>query len=108
MVLEGNWRLVDAVCGADLNEASSSGSWHPELCDNFFLTDPEEFIYTHFPHNPSDPQYFRWQLLLPPLSLAQFISAPHLSSHFFHNGLELVTEVRAPWVVQDSATLRKG
>ena len=108
VVLEGNWRLVDPVCGAGLSDTQRSGSWHPELSDNFFLTDPEEFIYTHFPHDKSDPQYFRWQLLLPPLSQDQFVSAPHLSSHFFHNGLELETEVRAPWLVQDSALLRLG
>lgn len=108
VVLEGNWRLVDPVCGAGLSDTKRSGSWHPELSDNFFLTDPEEFIYTHFPHDKSDPQYFRWQLLLPPLSQDQFVSAPHLSSHFFHNGLELETEVRAPWLVQDSAVLRLG
>ena len=55
--LEGNWRLVDTVCAA---RAAA-------VAENFFLPDPEEFIYTHFPHNQAEAQYFRWQLLLPPL-----------------------------------------
>ena len=40
------------------------------------------------------------------LSLEQFVAAPHLSSQFFHHGLELETEVRSPWVVQDKALVR--
>ena len=105
MSLEGNWRIVDTLCGAGKYD-DLSVEWKPELCENFFLTDPEEFIYSHYPHHPSDPQYFQWQLLLPPLSLDQFLRAPHLSSQFFHNGLELETEMTTPTMVEDKISIR--
>ena len=48
--LAGSWRLVDATWG--------SGSYNPtthrferRLNEHFFLTDPEELIYTHFPYD---------------------------------------------------------
>ena len=103
--LEGNWRVVDTVCGAGKYDDKLQ-QWSPNICENFFLTDPEEFIYSHFPHQPSDPQYFQWQLLLPPITLDQFTQSPHLSSQFFHNGLELETDMSTPTIVEDKINIR--
>ena len=45
------------------------------------MTDPEEFIYEFFPHDPE------WQLLPRPITLKQFESLPFVRSIFFRYGL---------------------
>lgn len=52
--------------------------------DFYFLTDPEEFIYTHFPDED------RWQLLDAPISLEEFEKRVFKTSAFFTMGLRLI------------------
>lgn len=52
--------------------------------DFYFLTDPEEFIYTHFPDEE------RWQLLDAPVSLEEFEKRVFKTSAFFNMGLRLI------------------
>ena len=53
-------------------------------CDEFyFMTDPEEHIYQHYPDDP------HWQLLSKPLTLDQFVKLPVLKSPFFNKHLAL-------------------
>ena len=48
VLLEGEWRPLDCTWGAGyLHE---DGSFRRELNDHWFLTDPEEFLPTHFPY----------------------------------------------------------
>lgn len=57
----------------------------PQRFDDFyFLTDPEEFIYTHFPDEE------RWQLLDAPVSLEEFEKRVFKTSAFFALGLRLI------------------
>ena len=74
--------------------------------EHFFLTDPEEFSFSHFPNLENDPDYQQWQLLEEPITLEQFNSSPHLSPMFFDLGLELVDNIPTPWVVQNSGVIR--
>ena len=37
----------------------SSGEYVAQLSEHYFLTDPDEFIYTHFPHIEGQPEYER-------------------------------------------------
>jgi transglutaminase/protease-like cytokinesis protein 3 len=47
-------------------------------CDEFyFITDPEDHIYQHFPDDP------KWQLLECPITLTEFINLPIVKSPFF-------------------------
>ena len=76
------------------------------LNEYYFLTDPEYFLFTHFPVLETEPSYNRWQLVERPITLDQFNANPHLSPMFFELGLEIVESILTPWVVQDSAVLR--
>ena len=65
-------------------------------CDEFyFLTDPEEHIYQHYPDHPS------WQLLPDPVSVEEFTRFPVVKSPFFNNGLSFVRGYDAMLEVQD-------
>ncbi|KAL4224109.1 hypothetical protein ACF0H5_017563 [Mactra antiquata] len=51
-------------------------------CDEFyFVTDPEDHIYQHYPDDP------KWQLLECPITLTEFITLPVVKSPFFNYGL---------------------
>lgn len=53
-------------------------------CDEFyFLTDPEDHIYQHFPDDEE------WQLLKDPIHLYEFIRLPVIKSPFFNHRLSL-------------------
>ena len=78
-----------------LGEYTEHSGYIPALTDHFFLTDPAEFIFTHFPHSNSS-DYNRWQLLSSPISLKEFNRQPHVSSEFFTLGCSLVTQTQVP------------
>ena len=84
--LDGSWRFVNTNWGARHTKGARSGS-RANLtykCDEiYFLTDPEDHIYQHFPDDPS------WQLLPRAISLSQFEKLPLLKSPFFSCGLSL-------------------
>ncbi|VEL08203.1 unnamed protein product [Protopolystoma xenopodis] len=72
------------------NQASSVSSIHlPEaellhrLDEFYFLTDPEQHIFEHFPDQKA------WQLLRKPISLDRFVRLPLLKSPFFNADLSL-------------------
>lgn len=52
--------------------------------DFYFLTDPEEFIHSHFPDEK------KWQLLDVPISLEEFERGVFKTSAFFSLGLQLI------------------
>ena len=47
--LGGFWRLLDCTWGA--GKVEEDGTFIKELNEHFFLTDPDELIYTHFPYD---------------------------------------------------------
>jgi hypothetical protein len=79
--VDGSWKLIDATWGA--GHAEESGRYVRELDEHYFLTPPEEMIYTHFPDES------RWQLLARPVSLETFEKQAYLKSPFFRYGLKL-------------------
>ena len=92
VLMDGSWRFVDTHWGARHVTTPSHQQNDPfnvcyELDDFFFLCDPEDSIYMHFP----DEQ--EWQLLHKPISIEDFIRQPVLKSHFFHYGLEFVGDM---------------
>lgn len=56
-----------------------------EYDDFYFMTDPEQLIYSHW------AQRDKWQLLSHPLSLAQFEELPLVKSYFFKCGMYFVS-----------------
>ncbi|XP_062611451.1 uncharacterized protein LOC134273277 isoform X2 [Saccostrea cucullata] len=83
----GTWCLVDAHWAARriIGKPTSQEEFHYQLDEYFFLPDPHQLIYTHF---PDDPQ---WQLLERPITLEEFENMPHMKPQFFKYGLEFVS-----------------
>ena len=48
--LSGSWRLLDCTWGAGKINPEDE-SFTKELNEHFFLTDPDELIFTHFPYD---------------------------------------------------------
>jgi hypothetical protein len=83
----GTWCLVDAHWAARriIGKQATTEDFHYQLDEYFFLPDPHQLIYTHF---PDDGQ---WQLLENPVTKAEFEAMPHMKPQFFKYGLEFVT-----------------
>ena len=62
----------------------------------YFLTDPHEHIYQHF---PSDP---KWQLLGNPISMEEFVRLPVVKSPFFNHRLAFAKDYSSVITVKDS------
>ena len=104
--IEKDWRLIDPVLGA--GEFSDESGYTPALTDHYFLTEPAEFLYTHFPMTTSRTEtgdYSRWQLVSSPISLARFNRRPLLGSEFFTLGCDLLTEVGSPILAEDKTEI---
>ncbi|KAM4709061.1 kyphoscoliosis peptidase-like [Discoglossus pictus] len=74
--LDNQWYLLDACWGAgtvDLQKRSFIQSYD----DFFFLTDPEDFIETHWPDDPA------WQLLETKVTFEEFEQKIFKTSEFF-------------------------
>ena len=68
-------------------------------CDEFyFLTDPEQHLYQHFPDEG------RWQLIRNPLSLEEFARLPVVKSPFFNSHLGFVLPYEAQLFAPDGTT----
>ena len=89
-------------------EYIDESGYTPALTDHYFLTEPEEFLYTHFPLTTSRTEagdYSRWQLVTSPISLARFNRRPLLGSEFFTLGCDLITEVGTPILAEDKTEI---
>ncbi|XP_069832424.1 kyphoscoliosis peptidase-like [Dendropsophus ebraccatus] len=81
--LDGRWHLLDACWGAgtvDLHKRI----FIPRYEDFFFLTDPEDFIETHWPDDPT------WQLLESRVSFEDFEQKIFKTSEFFRLQLFII------------------
>ncbi|XP_033757635.1 uncharacterized protein LOC117340002 [Pecten maximus] len=83
----GTWCLLDAHWAARriIGKQAQVEEFHYQLDEYFFLPDPHQLIYTHFPDDP------KWQLLDRPVSLEEFENMPHMKPQFFKYGLEFVS-----------------
>ncbi|ESO90318.1 hypothetical protein LOTGIDRAFT_218011 [Lottia gigantea] len=86
----GTWCLIDAHWAArriigKQAQTQSSEEFHYQLDEYFFLPDPHQLIYTHFPDEA------KWQLIEQPKTLEEFENLPHMKPQFFKYHLEFVT-----------------
>ena len=95
--VENDWRLVDPLLGAG-EYSQETEEYTPAVTDHYFLTEPSEFLFSHFPHSnlKSDSDYSKWQLVSSPISLAKFNSKPVLGSEFFTLGCSLLPKLTLP------------
>ena len=82
--LDGKWCMLDCTWGAGL--PNEKGEFVSEFEDYYFLTPPEELIYTHFPTDPA------WQQLDKPVSKEEFIHLAFLWPAYFKYGMKTVNQ----------------
>lgn len=80
--IDNNWHLVDCKWAAIGHNTNNNPSINVDD-DFYFLTDPEHFIYSHWPHQTE------WQFLSRKISLSEFEELPFVKPHFFKSGVEL-------------------
>ncbi|XP_042874319.1 kyphoscoliosis peptidase-like isoform X1 [Penaeus japonicus] len=102
--LYGSWRLLDPTFGAGYVDAQ--GRYHPHLQEHFFLTDPDQLIYTHFPYDQHELNYNRWQLLEAPISLEDFNALPKVMPGFWEVGLRLNKPMHCPVVFRQQTEVK--
>ncbi|XP_044231857.1 uncharacterized protein ky [Thunnus albacares] len=83
VLMGGQWFLLDACWGAGRVDMEHE-SFVKRFDDFYFLTDPEEFIDSHFPDEE------KWQLLDTPIPLEEFERRVFKTSAFFAIGLRLI------------------
>ena len=81
MWVDGSWRFINCKWGARHVKGPRDGTLTYKCDEFYFLTNPEQHIYQHFPDDPA------WQLLKRPVSLEEFIRLPVVKSPFFNNKL---------------------
>lgn len=97
VLVDGQWRLVDATWGAGY---LSDGRFVRRFSEHYFLTSPAQFVYDHFPEDS------KWQLLDKPLSRQQYESLVALRPAFFDSGLQVVSHPAARIQVAGMASVR--
>ncbi|XP_034419425.1 kyphoscoliosis peptidase [Cyclopterus lumpus] len=83
VLLGGQWFLLDACWGAGRVDVQRE-SFVKRFDDFYFLTDPEEFVESHFPDED------KWQLLDAPITREEFERRVFKTSAFFTMGLRLI------------------
>ncbi|XP_015253406.1 PREDICTED: kyphoscoliosis peptidase [Cyprinodon variegatus] len=102
VLLGGEWFLLDACWGAGQVDMQHE-SFVKSFDDFYFLTDPEEFIDSHFPDEE------KWQLLDKPIPIEEFEQRVFKTSAFFKMGLRLISPLHYYIVTDDGeATVSLG
>jgi len=78
--INGVWQLLDATWGAGYTDDNEH--FVRSFDDFWFLTPPSQFVYTHCPDDAS------WQLLTPPVAVAEIAQYPVIKSNYFKCGLD--------------------
>jgi hypothetical protein len=73
-----------------------------ELDEYYFMPDPRQLIFTHFPMDP------RWQVLENPISLEEFEELVPVKSTFFKHDLQLLSHRKAVVEVAKEQTIVLG
>ena len=81
--IDGRWRLVDSTWGA--GHIDEVEEFVRQFDDYYFLTPPEEFIYTHLPDDS------RWQLLERPLSKEEYKDLVYVKPPFFRSDMKILS-----------------
>ncbi|KAL5964338.1 Hillarin [Taenia solium] len=100
VLVDGTWHLVDCHWAARrlIVKRASVENVRYILDTFYFLTNPSQLIYTHFPHDKD------WQLLHHPITLEEFEALPLVKSAFFKYNLSLVSHRTAVILFSDPET----
>lgn len=84
--ISGRWQCIDTAWGAGYCDGRNRFIHQPT--DYYFCTPPEEFIYGHFPDDPT------LQHLTPPLTREQFLDLISVSPLYFQYGIHAISHTR--------------
>ncbi len=94
--IDNNWYLIDTTWGAGI---VNSNSFNPLFNPFYFATNPQEFIYNHFPENS------KWQLLNPVISRSQFDTLADVSPTLFQYNIRLLSHSNVDINVDDNVNI---
>src|SRR5262249_10599844 len=77
--LDDGWALLDATWGA--GAIGSDRTWTKRFSEFFFLTPPDQLIYSHFPNES------KWQLLDSPVAAETYRRWPRVDPILFQYGV---------------------
>ncbi|XP_021342152.1 hillarin-like isoform X1 [Mizuhopecten yessoensis] len=91
VAIDGNWRIVNCTWAA--RHVTGHKDDLPQMFHKYdefyFLTDPEDYIYQHYPDDSA------WQLMDIPLPFSEFQNLPVVKSPFFNYGLKFYSNYGA-------------
>ena len=93
----GGWRLLDCTWAA--GALDDQGRYVEGFDPFYFFTPPEQFIFSHYPENPS------WQMLPSPITRAEFEALPQVKPAFFTCGLAFVEQPKRLLAVREPPVL---
>ncbi|XP_076313648.1 kyphoscoliosis peptidase-like [Tachypleus tridentatus] len=102
----GAWRLIDTTWGTGYLD--HTGKFQRKMDEYFFLTDPEDLIWSHFPHSEMENNYSRWQLLDKPITLEQFNTLPKVTPFFLQYNLKIRSCVQNPIFCKVQTEIKLG
>ncbi|KAK7465996.1 hypothetical protein BaRGS_00037433, partial [Batillaria attramentaria] len=103
--IQGEWRPLDCTWGAGSMERG--GNFKREFTEHWFLTDPEDFLPTHFPYMDSDLASSRqYQLVSRPIDLQQFSATVKPENAALKVGLQFLTHTRTVINVKNDVTVK--
>ncbi|XP_062572358.1 uncharacterized protein LOC134234325 [Saccostrea cucullata] len=86
VLVDNNWRLINAYWGACAIEGDSDSDMTTyRLDENFFMPDPDQLAYTHFPEEQ------KWQLMEPSMSMFSFERRAFLKERFFELDMRVLS-----------------
>ncbi|XP_061198056.1 uncharacterized protein LOC133206139 isoform X2 [Saccostrea echinata] len=86
VLVDNNWRLINAYWGACAVEGDSDSDMTTyRLDENFFMPDPDQLAYTHFPEEQ------KWQLMEPSMSIFSFERRAFLKERFFELDMRVLS-----------------
>ena len=92
--IRGNWFLLDSTWGAGTVDASKG--FQKKFNEYYFLTNPEHFVYSHFPYMNNDMEESKkWQLLADPVSLERFNYLMRLQPGAFNTGVVPISHTQS-------------
>ncbi|XP_060796352.1 lim and transglutaminase domain protein ltd-1-like [Neoarius graeffei] len=92
--LEDHWYLLDACWGAGVVDMENK-TFIKRYNEFYFLTDPEDFIDSHWPDEEE------WQLLDSPITLEEFEKSVPKDTEFYKLGLNLIHPKQFLLVTED-------
>ncbi|CAL1533508.1 unnamed protein product [Lymnaea stagnalis] len=91
----GEWTLVDADGEVvDAEENATEGQTHHRINEFYFIPDPDQLIWTHFPDDK------KWQLLHKPVTLEEFEDHFYVRERFHILGKFTVPETKMKCVAE--------